>query len=83
MLGGSLAGHLLTFPVVTQRQGHREENTAGESGLRESHLETNEQVQGDRGLVLILLGAGMAESFSTALLIFAGLGASPSPLIIP
>lgn len=48
-----------------------------------NHLETNEEVQGDRGLVLILLGAGKAESFSTAVLIFAGLGASPSPLIIP
>lgn len=48
-----------------------------------NHLETNEEVRGDRGLVLIPLGAGKAESFSTAVLIFAGLGASPSPLIIP
>lgn len=78
-----IAGQRGTFPGVQQRRGHHQENAAGGAGLRENHLETNEQVQGDRGLVLILLGAGMAESFSTALLIFAGLGASPSPLIIP
>lgn len=48
-----------------------------------NQLERNEEVCGDRRLVLILLRAGKAESLSTAVLIFAGLGASPSPLIIP
>lgn len=37
----------------------------------------------EKGLVLILLGAGKAGSFSTAVLIFSRVGASPSPLIIP
>lgn len=37
----------------------------------------------EKGSVLILLGAGKAGSFSTAILIFSRVGASPSPLIIP
>ncbi|GAA6068265.1 zinc finger homeobox protein 3 isoform X1 [Tachysurus ichikawai] len=37
----------------------------------------------EKGSVLILLRAGKAGSFSTAVLIFSRVGASPSPLIIP
>ena len=48
-----------------------------------NQLEGDEEVCRDRRLVLILLRVGKAESLSTAVLIFAGLGASPSPLIIP